>query len=144
MSGEDVMGDAQNTRVVQEAYAAFGRGDVPGILATLDDNIVWKAVYGAAPHVPTAGERRGKAAVGEFFAIVGKTMQFERFEPREFIEQGNRVAAFGYYEAKTSTGKRLDSEWVMLFTFRNGKIAEFQEFTNTAMLNAAFERVAVS
>jgi ketosteroid isomerase-like protein len=138
------MGTGQLTSVVQEAYAAFGRGDVPGILATLDDNVVWKAVYGAAAYVPTAGERRGKAAVGEFFAIVGKTMQFERFEPREFIEQGNRVAVFGFYAAKTSTGRRLDSEWMMLFTFRNDKIAEFQEFTNTAMLNAAFESVAVS
>jgi ketosteroid isomerase-like protein len=138
------MGEAQNTRVVQEAYAAFGRADVPGILATLDDNVVWKAVHGASPQVPTSGERRGKAAVSEFFGVLAKSFQFERFEPREFIEQGNRVAVLGSYAARTSTGKRIDSDWVMLFTFRNGKIAEFQEFTNTAMLNAAFESVAVS
>jgi hypothetical protein len=138
------MGEAQNTRVVQEAYAAFGRNDVPGILATLDDNIVWKAVHGASPQVPTAGERRGKAAVTEFFKILGETFQFERFEPREFIAQGDRVAVLGFYATRTSTGKRLESEWVMLFAFRNGKIAEFQEFTNTAVLNAAFESVGVS
>ena len=138
------MGAGQHTLVVQEAYAAFGRGDVPGILATLDDNVVWKAVYGAAPYVPTAGERRGKSAVAEFFGIVGKTFQFERFEPREFIEQGDRVAVLGFYASRTSTGKRIESDWVMVFTFRNGKIAEFQEFTNTALLNAAFESVAVS
>ena len=138
------MGEAQNTRLVQEAYAAFGRNDVPGILATLDDNVVWKAVHGASPQVPTAGERRGKLAVTEFFKILGESLQFERFEPREFIAQGDRVAVLGSYAARTSTGKRIDSEWVMLFGFRNGKIAEFQEFTNTAMLNAAFESVAVA
>ena len=132
------MGAGQHTSVVQEAYAAFGRGDVPGILATLDDHIVWKAVHGAAPHVPTAGERRGKPAVSEFFRILGESFQFERFEPREFIEQGDRVAVLGFYTARTSTGKRIESEWVMVFTFRNERIAEFQEFTNTAMLNAAF------
>jgi ketosteroid isomerase-like protein len=138
------MSEAQNTRVVQDAYAAFGRGDVPAILATLDESVLWKAVYGASPQVPTAGERRGKAAVGEFFKVLAQSFQFDRFEPREFIAQGERVAVLGSYAARTSTNKRVDSEWVMLFTVRNGKIAEFQEFTNTAMLNAAFETAGVS
>jgi ketosteroid isomerase-like protein len=34
------MQDAQNTRVVQDAYTAFERGDIPGILAALDDNVI--------------------------------------------------------------------------------------------------------
>lgn len=138
------MADAQNTRVVQAAYAAFGRNDLPGILETLDDHVVWKAVHGASPQVPTSGERRGKPAVAEFFTILAKTFAFERFEPREFVEQGDRVAVLGSYAARTSTGHRIESEWVMLFGFRDGKIAEFQEFTNTALLNAAFESVAAS
>jgi hypothetical protein len=41
------MQEAQNTQVVKDAYAAFGRGDVQGILDKLDDGIVWNAVYGA-------------------------------------------------------------------------------------------------
>jgi hypothetical protein len=47
-----------------------------GILATLDEQVVWKPVTGAGRHVPTAGERRGTAAVGEFFKIVAETTQF--------------------------------------------------------------------
>jgi ketosteroid isomerase-like protein len=31
------MGDHENERVVQEMYAAFGRGDIPGVLDTLSD-----------------------------------------------------------------------------------------------------------
>ena len=63
------MQDEQNTKVVQDAYAAFGRGDVQGILDKLDDRIVWRGVYGAGPHVPTAGERRGKVvALGHYRA----------------------------------------------------------------------------
>jgi ketosteroid isomerase-like protein len=34
------MQDAQITRVVQDAYTAFERGDIPGILAALDDNVI--------------------------------------------------------------------------------------------------------
>jgi ketosteroid isomerase-like protein len=138
------MQEAQNTRVVQEAYAAFGRKDVPGILATLDEGIVWKPVMGAGPQVPTSGERRGKPAVADFFRILGESLQFERFEPREFVAQGDTVVALGSYVARTSSGKRFESEWVMVFAFRNGKISQFQEFTDSAALNAAFEAVTVS
>jgi ketosteroid isomerase-like protein len=137
------MQEAQNTRVVQDAYGAFGRGDVAGVLATLDDGVVWKAVYGAGPHVPTAGERRGKAAVADFFEVLGESFRFERFEPRTFVAQGDTVVVLGSYAATAKTGRRIDAEWVMVFEVRGGKIQSFQEFTNTAALNAAFETVSV-
>ena len=133
--------DEQNTRVVQEAYAAFGRGDTKSLLAFFDDNIVWKPVTGAGPQVPTAGERKGKASVGEFFAIVAKNINFERFEPREFVAQGDKVVALGHYTGTTPIGKRFDSDFVMVFTLRNGKVTHFQEFSDSAALNAAYETV---
>jgi uncharacterized protein len=133
------MEDAQNTRVVQDAYTAFERGDIPGILAALDDNVIWKPVMGAGAHVPTAGERRGKIAVGEFFKILGVTVDFERFEPAEFIAQGDKVVVLGHYAAKTPAGKRFVSDWVMVFTLRNGKVVSFQEFTDSAAIDRAYQ-----
>ena len=133
------MQEAQNTKVVQDAYAAFGRGDIPGVLNTMHDDIVWKPVTGAARHVPTAGERRGKAAVGEFFKVVAETTKFSLFEPREFIAQGDKVVALGHYTAKTPKGKTFDSDFVMVFTLRNGKVSQFQEFLDSAAINAAFD-----
>ena len=32
---------ATNVEAIREAYAAFGRGDVPAVLAVLDPNIEW-------------------------------------------------------------------------------------------------------
>jgi ketosteroid isomerase-like protein len=95
------MQDEQNTKVVQDAYAAFGRGDVQGILDKLDDRNVWRGVYGAGPHVPTAGERRGKVQVGEFFKQLAENVRFSRFEPTEFIASGGKVVALGHYRATT-------------------------------------------
>ncbi len=132
------MQEAQNVTVVQEAYAAFGRGDVQGILDRLDDGIVWKGVYGAAAHVPTAGERRGKAAVKEFFGLVASTVKFSRFEPKEFVASGDKVIALGHYTAETSVGGTFDSDFAMIFTMRDGKVTQFQEFTNSAAINAAY------
>ena len=132
------MQEAQNTKVVQDAYAAFGRGDVQGILNSLGDDIVWTGVYGAAAHVPTAGERRGKAAVAQFFAQVAENIQFSRFEPREFIATGDKVVALGHYTATTPAKTGFDCDFAMVFTLKNGKIARFQEFCDSAAINAAY------
>ena len=138
------MHESDNTRVVKEAYAAFGRGDIQGVLTTLHDEVVWKPIEGAGPQVPTSGERRGKAAVAEFFRILSETTTFEQFEPREFIAQHDKVVALGHYRAMTNVGGRFESDWSMIFTFRDGRIVQFQEFTNVAAINEAFATVSAS
>jgi ketosteroid isomerase-like protein len=55
----------ENIGIVQNGYAAFGRGDIPGLLSLLDDNVEWKTP--GAADLPTAGTRRGRAEVGDFF-----------------------------------------------------------------------------
>ena len=85
------MEEARNTTVVQEMYAAFGRGDTQTLLSKLADDVVWTGLYGAGSHVPTAGERRGKAAVAEFFKQVAEHVNFSRFEPKEFVATGDKV-----------------------------------------------------
>ena len=132
------MQETQNTKVVQDAYAAFGRGDIQTILDSLSDGVIWKGVYGAAAHVPTAGERRGKAAVGEFFKQVAEHVTFSTFEPREFVATGNKVVALGHYTATTPIGKTFDADFAMVFTVENGKVTAFQEFTDSAAVNAAY------
>jgi uncharacterized protein len=132
------MQEAQNTKIVKDAYAAFGRGDIPALLGSFADDINWVGVYGTGPHVPTSGERHGKTAVAEFFKQVAANMNFSRFEPREFIATGDKVVALGHYTASTPTKKTFDSDFAMVFTLYNGKVTHFQEFCNSAAINAAF------
>jgi uncharacterized protein len=134
--------EADNTKVVKEAYAAFGRGDIPALLKTLDDKVTWKAVTGAGPQVPFAGERHGKASVAEFFRLLAEVQTFEQFEPREFIAQGNKVVTLGHYKGMPKgTSKLFESDFVMVFTLREGKVVHFQEFTDSAGVNAAWEGI---
>ena len=132
------MEEARNTTVVQDAYAAFSRGDIQTLLSKLADDIVWMPVYGAGSHVPTAGDRRGKAAVAEFFKQVAENVNFSRFEPKEFIATGDKVVALGHYTATTPMKKSFDSDFAMVFTLRNGQVTRFQEFCNSAAINAAY------
>ena len=132
------MQEAQNTKVVQDAYAAFGRGDIQTLLTYLADDIIWTAVYGAGSHVPTSGVRRGRPAVAEFFKQVAENVRFSQFEPKEFVATGDKVVALGRYKATTPINKGFDSDFAMVFTLRNGKVTHFQEFCDSAAINAAY------
>jgi ketosteroid isomerase-like protein len=133
------MNEAQNTQVVKDAYAAFGRGDISALLGCMADGIQWLPVIGTASHVPFSGERRGKAEVAEFFQQVADAEDFQQFEPREFVAQADKVVAIGHYRAVSKpAGKSFESDFVMVFTLRDGKVVRFQEFTDSASINAAF------
>ncbi len=131
------MSDQTNLAVVQQAYAAFGRGDIPGVLDLLTDDVVW-TLQGPST-IPFAGTRRGREGVAEFFSLVGETLEFEQFEPREFVVQGDMVAVLGYERSLIKpTGRTLEQEWAHVYTLRDGKIAKFRAFEDTAALVVAF------
>jgi uncharacterized protein len=124
-----------NIEVVKSAYAAFGRGDVNGILTTLDLNVVWKTP--GAGHVPSGGIRRGHPQVGEFFGTINQLVQFEKFEPQTIVEQGDTVIVIGADIFKVRGGTRSVHEpWCHIFKFKNGVIVEFQEILDTATFAA--------
>ena len=125
----------QNIDLVQSGYAAFGRGDLDGLIATLDHDVEWKTP--GAADLPTAGVRRGHAQVREFFGVLSDAIEFEHFEPQTFIADGDRVVVLGFDRFRVKGGERTISEpWCHVFTIRNGKIVAFQEFLDTAALAA--------
>lgn len=133
------MQEARNTKVVQDAYAAFGRGDIPALLGYLTDDVSWQPVIGTSAQVPFSGRRKGKAAVADFFRIVAEAEDFQQFEPREFVAQGDKVVAIGHYKATSkSTRKSFEADFVMVFALRNGQVYDFREFTDSAAIDASF------
>jgi ketosteroid isomerase-like protein len=120
-----------NTQVVQEAYGYFGTGNIPALLNLLSEDIKW-IEPGPKDKIPFAGVHLGREAVGRFFSLLDREVNFLKFEPREFIEQGNKVVALGYMEGKSKrTGKLSQTDWAMVFTLKNGKVVHFQEFSDT-------------
>ena len=133
------MNAQENTRKVQSAYAAFGRGDIKTILDLLDPNVDWQAVVGVGPNVPTGGLRTGRAQVEQFFSQLGENTEFKTFEPREFIAERDKVVALGYYEGVAKkTGRTFKSEWVMIFTFSADRVIRMREYVDAQAITAAF------
>ena len=131
------MSTEENKRVVQSIFEAFGRGDVPGILSHLSEDVAWTARGPAS--VPYFGERRGHGGATEFFVQLGTNVDFEHFEPGAFVAEGDRVVVLGRERGLVrGTGKRFNNEWVIVFTFGGGKVTHFQLYENTGAIAEAF------
>ena len=127
-----------STAIVQQMYAAFGRGDVPGLLAHVADDVEW-TVIGPEGASPFFGTWRGRDGVGRFFQTVGAHLEFDRFEAGELIAGGDKVIVLGLDHARNkANGKRYQSDFVHVFTLRGGKVVAFREFLDTAAVAAAF------
>jgi ketosteroid isomerase-like protein len=117
--------------VVQKGYAAFGRRDIPALLKLVADEVDWKEVCPAS--LPYSGLRRNPTEVAEFFAALDQVEDVTVFEPREFIEAGENVTVLGYSESTVrDTQQKVQSDWVQVFTVRNGKITRWHGFFDTA------------
>jgi uncharacterized protein len=120
-----------NKQIVQNAYGYFTSGNIPELLNILTDDVKW-TTPGPATIIPWVGFRSGKQQVGEFFKLVSENIEFQKFEPKEYIAEGDKVVVFGHWEGKSKkTGKVDSSSWTMMFTIKNGKVCEFREFSDT-------------
>jgi uncharacterized protein len=92
------------------------------------DDIKWTCP-GPTEILPYARVYNGKKEVVDFFRLIHENKDFPKFEPREFIAEGNKVVALGYWDAKSKkTGKPYSGHWAMAFYFRDGKIHEHREY----------------
>ena len=132
------LGARTNVEVVQETYEAVGRGDIPALLDLLTDDVEW--TFQGPSVIPFAGTRRGREGVAEFFSLVGGNLEFERFEPREFVAQGDTVVVLGFECSRIKpTGRTFEQEWAHIYKLRDGKVAEFLALEDTAAHAGAFD-----
>lgn len=132
------MSERENTETVQNIFHAFGRGDVATLMSLLSEDVVW-FMPGSPEVVPYAGERRGHAGASQFFQLLGGAVEFEAFEPREFVAQNDKVVALGFERGRVrATGKTFDNPWALVFTVRGGRVTEFRAYEDSAAVASAF------
>jgi ketosteroid isomerase-like protein len=129
----------QNKAIVKQAYENFKTGNIEALLNLMSDNISW--TLPEMEGVPFAGKRTGRDAVGEFFETVGASQDALRFEPREFITEGDKVVSLGSYEWRVkATNREFSGEFAHVWTIRDGKAVAFHEYTDTAACVAAYKK----
>jgi len=125
-----------NTQVIQSAYAAFGRGDIPALLEMCTDDVEWTHLGSIdLAYLTTV---RGKQGVAKWFGHVAELDGIQAFEPREFLEGPTHVTVLGWERTQAlPAGKVFESDWVHVWKLRDGKITHFIGTYDTAASAAA-------
>ncbi len=123
---------AENVKTVEGMYAAFAKGDIPTVLAAMDPQVEWweaeNFIY--ADGNPYVGP---EAVVQGVFMRIG--MEWDNFAvtPTEVLDAGDIAIGYGYYSGTyKQTGKQARAQFAHFFTFRDGKVVKFQQYTDTA------------
>lgn len=128
-----------NTEIVQEGYSKFGSGDIEGLLNLFSEDIEWTTPQTEGS--PIGGTYNGHNEVGEFFKLLSESEDITHFEPTEFIADGEKVVVLGSNTATVKeTGRSYTTDWVHIFTVKDGKITGLLEFFDTAKVERAFQK----
>ncbi len=119
----------QNKQVVLKFIEAMGAGDAPAALPCLD------------PEAFTVAKGFGKfAGIRHFPTIVGTIDAFKKLVPtglrpviKSVTAEGDRVVVEWEGNAQTREGRPYCNQYCMVFTMRNGKIGQVNEYFCTIL-----------
>jgi ketosteroid isomerase-like protein len=127
----------QNSKTAEAFYAAMGRGDIPFVIGILDPQIVWTEAenFVYADQSPYVGV---DTVLSGLFARLGGEWDGFSAVPHEIVDGGETVVALGRYGGVyKATGVKIDAQFVHVFKFKDGKIAKFQQYADTAQVQNA-------
>jgi uncharacterized protein len=124
-----------NVEIVKGAYEALARGDVPGILAAMDPGIEWYEAEGN-PYRPSGEAFVGPEAIlTNLFMRLGPDWDGFAVHPAAYHDAGDTVIVEARYAGTHKvTGKKMSPQVCHVWTVRNGKLAKFQQYVDTAQL----------
>jgi len=119
-------------------YEAFGRGDIPGVLEHVAENIAWD-FNGGRSEVPWHAPAAGRPELLRFFEAFGSSVEVTAFVPREFMPSGPHVLVDIHIEYTVrKTGKRVVQDQIHWWTFNEQhQVTRMRHFEDTAQVLAA-------
>jgi len=120
-----------NVQLVHDTYDAFGRDDIDAVLAAMHPDIEWHEAEHSPWHAPGGYHGPTEVLTNVF---VGIAHHFDRFQvdPTTFHDAGDTVIVEGRYRAGSATiADPLDAQLCHVWTVRDGKLAGFQQYTDT-------------
>jgi uncharacterized protein len=126
------MANENSVQTIETLYAAFAVGDVPTVLAGLDEKVVWNEAEGNvyADGNPYVGPQ---AVLNGVFARIGADYEYFNLVDIELYEMyNNKVLATLRYQAKLkNNGATYDAQVAHFWTLKDGKAIAFQQYLDT-------------
>jgi ketosteroid isomerase-like protein len=129
-----------NSKTVEGLYSAMGSADIPFLIGNLDPQVVWNEAenFVYADKSPYIGV--DALLTGLFARLAGEWNGFSAV-PHEIIDGGETVVALGRYGGVyKGTGVKVDAQFTHVFRFKDGKVASFQQYTDTAQFKDVVSR----
>lgn len=120
-----------NLDLIRGLYEAFAAGDVPGVLARMAPDIVWNEAENF-PYADGNPYRGPEAILTGVFARLGGEWDGFAAVPAEFLDAGDTIVVLGRYRGTyKATGRAFDADMAHVWRVRDGKAAEFRQYTDT-------------
>lgn len=121
----------ENVDLVRAIYEAFGKGDIPGVLARMAPDMVWSEAENF-PYADRSPYRGADSILSGVFARLGGEWNGFAAVPEAFIDAGDSVVVTGRYRGTyKATGQALDAQMLHLWRVEGGKTVSFQQYTDT-------------
>lgn len=131
-------GTTSTVGIVQQYFAAFGQADWDAAIALMTEDVVWH-VDGHLG-VSTVGLLQGRRQVRRWLVDFPGNFIPRVFNIDKLLDCDGDVIAFGRFRHEVvSTGRTVGSDLVIRFGMRNGQIARYQIFEDSALLARAFD-----
>jgi uncharacterized protein len=134
-SNQKTSGKMGNIETVKKMYELFATKDNNAIRQIFDENIKWNQMKG----FPGGGQHIGADAVFEkVFDGFRKNWTNWKATINRYIDSGNGVFVIGFYEGTyNATGKYMKSDFACEYKVKDGKITEFNQYTDTFLIGQA-------
>jgi ketosteroid isomerase-like protein len=124
-----------NVDLLKGLYDSFGRGDVPGVLGSMDKEIHWHEAEGS-PYMPSGEAFVGPDAIAtKLFVRLAEEWDGFTVHPVSYYDAGDAVIVECRYTGTyKETGKPIDAQVCHVWTVKDGKVTKFQQYVDTAKL----------
>jgi uncharacterized protein len=132
------MSEQDHVEIVQGFYKALFAGDIPATLAMATDDVE-VLIFGSSK-IPWTGPRRGRHELERNLRMITEALEFQVFQMDEFIVARDSVIILGHERCRVkATSRVVEAHWAQIFTFREGLISRYREYSDTAAWGAGFE-----
>lgn len=112
---------------LQQAYAAFNRGDIDAAVRILDSGVEWIE----PPEFPGGGTYHGVEGAKHYLAQSRAGAAQVISEPEQFIPAGNRIIVFVHARVlPKGSNTWQDVRLADVYTFQNGRVTNMRAFAN--------------
>jgi ketosteroid isomerase-like protein len=117
-------------RVLLNLIEAWKAKDIDGVLALMDEDIVWHYAAAIAPPV------RGRAKARKLLEALAPGIREVRWRIFDSAERDDRLFVEGVDEYVSTDGKLVSAPYAGVVEFRNGRISGLREYFDLGVVNA--------